>query len=231
MSRPPLSIVIPTFNAMPRLADCLTALVEGLGNGLVREAIIVDGASTDESGNLALDMGCRVIAVSPEARGRGQQLQAGAQAASGDWFLFLHADTVLLGDWVSVVGEHLSKSPETAAFFQLEFDKAGSGPQRVATMANWRAKVLGLPYGDQGLLISRQLYDEVGGYRAIALMEDVDIVRRLGRARLTPLRAIAQTSGAKFEQGGWWSIPARNLMLLVGYLLGVSPTTLRKLYK
>ncbi len=216
---------------MPKLVDCLAALVGGLSEGLVREAIIVDAGSTDQSAHLAADMGCKVITLPQHERGRGRQLQTGAQAASGDWLLFLHADTVLSDTWIAAIHRHMVHQPNKAAYFKLAFDQAGNGPNRVATLANWRARNLHLPYGDQGLLISRALYDAVGGYQALPLMEDVDIVRRLGAARLTVLEAIALTSGAKFQRGGWWAVPMRNLILVGAYFCGVSPDVLSRHYK
>jgi rSAM/selenodomain-associated transferase 2 len=231
MPRPPLSIIIPTLNAMPRLADCLAALVEGLSAGLLREAIVVDGSSDDSSAALAADMGCKVVVLAPEARGRGNQLRAGAAAASGDWLLFLHADTVLQAGWVAAVADHMTSNADKGAHFKLAFDAASPSAARVAGLANLRAKAWGLPYGDAGLLISRTLYDAIGGYGAMPLMEDVDIVRRLGRARLVALDCVAQTSAAKYERGGWWSVPTRNLMLLGAYHLGVKPEILAGWYK
>jgi rSAM/selenodomain-associated transferase 2 len=230
MSRPPLSIIIPTYNALPRLQDCLTALVGGLGASLVREAIVVDGGSQDESANLAADMGCRVLTLSAADRGRGAQLQTGAKVATGEWLLFLHGDTVLQEGWVSAVATHLVSTADKAGYFRLGFDRTGAGPSRVAALANLRSQVWGLPYGDQGLLISRVLYDQIGGYQAIALMEDVALVRQL-RGKLSQLNALATTSGAKFERGGWWAVPVRNLSLLAAYILGVGPETLAKWYR
>ena len=216
---------------MPKLLDCLAALMDGLGQDLVREAIVIDAASTDQSGDLAADMGCQVITLPAEQRGRGRQLQAGASAARGDWFLFLHADTVLSDTWAAEVAHHIATNPNKAAFFTLAFDQTGSGPKRVAALANLRARKLGLPYGDQGLLISRALYEEMGGYRDFPLMEDVDLVRRLTPARLTGLEAKAITSGSKYTHGGWWGVPLRNLILVSAYLCGVSPKTLAQYYK
>lgn len=231
MLRQGLSVIIPTFNAMPRLVDCLSALVEGVAVGLVREAIVVDGASSDASASLAADMGCKVIVAPPSDRGRGNQLRHGGASATCDWLLFLHADTVLHRGWVAQVDLHIAGDANVAAYFTLAFDQDGTGPKRVALLANLRARVLGLPYGDQGLLISRALYDQIGGYTDIPLMEDVALVRRLGAKRLKPLAAKAVTSGAKFAHGGWWAVPSRNLMLLAAYLLGVSPNILSKWYK
>ena len=216
---------------MPRLGDCLAALVIGLSDGLVREAIVVDGMSEDGSADLAADMGCKVIIVEPQARGRGAQLSRGYSAASGDWLLFLHGDTVLPDTWVDLVRNHISKSSDKVGYFKLGFDQTGPGPWRVAALANWRGRVLGLPYGDQGLLISRALYDQTGGYGDMPLMEDVDLVRRLGRSRLVQLEGVALTYGSKFVRGGWWAVPLRNLMLLGAYLIGVKPDVLARWYK
>ncbi len=231
MSRPPLSIIIPTLNAMPRLRACLAALVGGLSEGLVREAIVVDGTSDDDSANLARDMGCEVIILPAQERGRGRQLRRGGEVARGDWLLFLHADTVLQDGWVRAVSQHIASGSDKAAYFELAFDQVGSGPRRVAALANWRAATFGLPYGDQGLLISRALYNKLRGYQDMPLMEDVDLVRRIGRARVTQLHAIALTSGEKFVSGGWWAVPIRNLTILVAYFLGVKPDVLARWYK
>jgi rSAM/selenodomain-associated transferase 2 len=230
MQRAILSIIIPTYHAMPELADCLAALVEGLGTGLVREAIVVDGGSSDASVALATDMGCRVIVS--EVRGRGHQLHVGAQAATGEWLLFLHADTVLSAGWSAAVLAHVAQSqPHSVGYFKLAFSRGGGSAQRVAALANWRAAAFGLPYGDAGLLIRAAHYHRLGGYRPLALMEDVDLVRRIGKAHLRRLESVAATSPVKFERGGWWRMPLRNLTLLAGFLLGIHPTRLARWYK
>jgi rSAM/selenodomain-associated transferase 2 len=232
MSRPPLSIIIPTYNAMPRLGDCLAALVEGLSSGLVREAIVVDGGSQDFSAELAADMGCTVISLPATQRGRGQQLAGGARAASGDWLLFLHADTILEAGWSDVVARHIAQHNQTkAAYFQLAFASIAPSARRVAGLANWRAGALGLPYGDAGMLIARDHYDRLGGYQSLPLMEDVDLVRRIGGRNLVRLDSVALTSATKFERGGWWGVPLRNITLVGAYLLGMNPARLAKWYR
>jgi rSAM/selenodomain-associated transferase 2 len=232
MSRAPISVIIPSYQAMPRLTECLSALVEGLGAGLIREAIVVDAGSSDHSAALATDMGCRVIQIDETMRGRGFQLQQGAQAAAGDWLLFLHADTVLQVGWLQAVEAHIfGPDAAKAAYFQLAFNQTHKGARRVASLANLRAAILGLPYGDAGLLLPRKLYEAVGGYQNLALMEDVDLIRRIGKSRLVGLSAIAQTSGQKFERGGWVAVPLRNLVLASAFLLGMKPATLARLYR
>ena len=232
MQKAPLSIVIPTLNAMPHLVGCLTALVEGLVAGLVCEVIVVDGGSTDTTVALARDMGCNVVEVGVEARGRGAQLIAGYSAAKGDWLLFLHGDTILQAGWSAVVLAHLhGAEADKAGYFQLAFVSGGRRGRRVAALANWRAGAFGLPYGDAGLVISRTHYQRVGGYRTLTLMEDVDLVRKIGKGGLTGLPVVAQTSAAKYERGGWTLVPLRNLTLLAAFLIGVNPTTLAQWYK
>ena len=146
--------------------------------------------------------------------------------------MFLHADTRLSRGWARAAGRHAGdpRNRERAAVFRLAFDDKAPQARRVAGLANWRARVLGLPYGDQGLLISRSFYEGLGGYRPLVLMEDVDLVRRIGRRHLAHLEATALTSAARYRRDGWWRRPARNLLVLALYFLGVPPVRLRRLY-
>lgn len=224
-----LSIIIPVRNGGPRLADCLAALVPGAVDGLLRQVIVVDGGSTDTSTSLARDMGADVIETAP---GRGAQLAAGVAAARHEWILLLHGDTVLEDCWVDAVHTHIRTHGQCrAGWFTLAFNRGGGSARRVAALANWRAATFGLPYGDQGLLAHRTLLTSVGGIAPLPLMEDVDLVRRIGRGRLSRLDAVAETSARKFEAGGWWLVPMRNLMLLGLFLCGVSPARLARLYR
>jgi rSAM/selenodomain-associated transferase 2 len=224
-----LSIIIPVRNGGPRLADCLAALVPGAVDGLLRQVIVVDGGSTDASTSLARDMGADVIETAP---GRGAQLAAGVAAARHEWILLLHGDTVLNDSWVDAVHSHVRTHGQSrAGWFTLAFDRGGGSARRVAALANWRAATFGLPYGDQGLLVHRTLLTSVGGIAPLPLMEDVDLVRRIGRGRLSRLDAVAETSARKFEAGGWWFVPTRNLVLLGLFLCGVSPSRLARLYR
>ena len=98
-------------------------------------------------------------------------------------------------------------------------------------LVGWRTRRLGLPYGDQGLLISREFYLRLGGFRTIPLMEDVEIVRRIGRKNITVLKTRAVTSAIRYQRGGWWGRPVRNIFCLVLYFLGVSPRILLRIYR
>lgn len=223
----PISIVIPTLNAAGDLALCLESLLPGLAAGLVREVILCDGGSTDATLAMAEAAGCRIVTSSP---GRGSQLRTGAEAARGEWLLFLHADTSLSPDWVERVVAHMDRSPGKAAAFTLVYRSDAAQARWLARRANRRARWFGLPYGDQGLLIHRDLHDAVGGYPDQPLMEDVAIVRAIGRRRLVLLSAQARTSAAKYERDGWRRRAYSNAWLLIRYLLGASPESLAKKY-
>ena len=223
----PLSVVIPTLDAADRIGPCLGALSEGLMSGLIHELIIADGGSEDGIAELADALGARLVTA---PRGRGRQLAAGARAAHGDWFLFLHADTVLPPGWVEAVRAHIDAGPQRAGYFALRFDTPGPMARLVAGWANLRAALFALPYGDQGLLVSRLLYRQSGGYPEIPLMEDVALVRRIGQRRLTRLRATATTSAARYAAEGWLRRGWRNLTTLALYFLGVDPERLARRY-
>lgn len=222
-ARPRLSVVIPTLNAADSLAATLAALDPA------DETIVVDGGSRDGTVALARELGARVIETAP---GRGGQLAAGAVAATADWLLFLHADTVLSPGWRVVVDAHLSspRAAQRAACFRFRLDDGSPQARRLERWVALRVAVLALPYGDQGLLIHRALYDSVGGYRPLPLMEDVDLVRRLGRRRLTVLNASAVTSARRWRRDGWLRRSARNLLCLALFHIGVPAERIARLY-
>lgn len=223
-----LSIVIPTLNPGPRFGAVLAALVSGAVEGLVKEVVVADAGSTDRTLELAEEAGCRVIAAE---KGRGGQLRAGAAAAKGDWLLFLHADTVLSPDWVKAVAAHVARHPDKAGYFRLRFDDPSSTARLWEKGVALRCAVLGLPYGDQGLLVSRAVYDEAGGYPDQPLMEDVELVSRLGRGRLRLLHAEAETDADKFRRDGWLARSARNVFFLIAWGMGTDPREIARRYR
>ncbi len=224
----PLSVVIPTFNAEADLSGCLDALAMGLTEGLIREVIVVDGGSSDHSITLAYKWGARVIAAS--GKGRGRQLRTGGINAKGDWFLFLHADTQLSEGWPTEIRAHLNQFPEQAGAFKLQYRSNSKDARWLEKRANTRSKLFGLPYGDQGLLISRKQYEQLGGYSDFPLMEDVDLVRRIGKQQLRILDCHAMTSAEKYERDGWKKRARANAFLLLRYYLGASPQKLAQNY-
>jgi rSAM/selenodomain-associated transferase 2 len=226
-----LSIIIPTLNAAGSLAATLAALSAEIGTGGVPggvEVIVVDGGSGDGTAGIARHAGASVVTA---ARGRGVQLVAGAEAAAGQWLLFLHADTRPAPGWAHAVHRFMAGPNHLrAAVFRFALDDDTPAARRVELLVRWRCRLLALPYGDQGLLIARRLFDAIGGFRPLPLYEDVDIVRRIGRARLTVLEHRAVTSAERYRRSGYVLRPARNLFCLTLYYLGVPPTVLQRLY-
>jgi len=228
MEKTLLSVVIPTLNAASTLAATLDSLESQL-IGVDHEVIIADGASSDASRAISEEKGARLISV---ARGRGAQLAAGGDAARGDWLLFLHADTVLDESWRMEAAAFMASAGNTqrAGVFRLRFDDRARAARRLETIAAWRSQVLGLPYGDQGLLIARGFYDSIGGFRPLPLMEDVDIARRIGRRRFVHFDSPVFTSAERYRRSGYIRRSARNLTCLALFFIGVNSRFLVRFY-
>lgn len=224
-----ISVIIPTLNAAPHLPRTLQSLVAGVTGGIVKEVIVVDGGSDDHTLAIAEAAGCAIVRAE---RGRAKQLRAGAEAAKGKWLLFLHADTSLSSSWVEETERFIGapQSRKKAAAYKLAFDDTSAEAKRVVFWARLRARVMKLPYGDQGLLISRFFYDGIGGYPDIPLMEDVEIMRRIGPRRLVLFESHAVTSAEKYRRDGYDKRAWRNLGLMARYLMGADPVELAKAY-
>lgn len=224
-----LSVVIPTLDAARQLPAAAAALTPGVAQGLVKELIVSDGGSSDQTLEIADALGARIVRGD---RGRGRQLAAGAGAARAPWLLFLHADTVLEMGWERHAARFMERAgdPARAAAFTFAFDDDAREARAIARWVARRNRWLGLPYGDQGLLISRAHYDSLGGFRPLPLMEDVDLARRIGRRALVILEARAFTSADKYRRDGWRRRAWRNLGLVALFYLGVAPERIARLY-
>lgn len=222
-----LSIIIPTLNAEKELAVTLDTIAQAK---LASEIIIADGGSTDATPTIAAKAGAGFIAV---PGGRGPQLSAGAATAIGDWLLFLHADTRPQRGWGHIVQNFMADTGNRfqAGYFHFALNDAQPAARRLEALVRWRCKLFALPYGDQGLLISREFYDVLGGFAPMPLMEDVDIARRIGRNRLYPLPTAAVTSAERYLRHGYWLRPARNLLCISLYFCGFPPRLIAGLYE
>ncbi|MCI4665130.1 MAG: TIGR04283 family arsenosugar biosynthesis glycosyltransferase [Neomegalonema sp.] len=228
LMRARLSVVTPTLNAAGAVAPLFAQLAKGAVEGLVRELVVSDGGSTDDISEIAEQLGARF--VSGDA-GRGGQLRRGAAVATGEWLMFIHADSELPDGWIQAVEAHLDSEPDRAAVFRLAFDQNSFSARWVAGWANLRTRLFALPYGDQALLISRRLYDAVGGYPDIPIMEDVAIVRALGRKRLKVLPATLTTSAAKYRRDGWLRRGMKNWRCVALYFWGRDPRKILEKYQ
>lgn len=222
-----LSVIIPTLDAAATLPTTLAALAEG--RALIGEIIVADGGSRDATASIAAGEGARVVT---SARGRGAQLAAGADAATGEWLLFLHADTRPEPSWAADVTRFIADpgNRERAGYFSYRLDDTSPAARRMERIVAWRSRMLGLPYGDQGLILARAFYAAVGGFTPLVLMEDVALVRRIGRRRLVALKAGALTSATRYRREGYLWRSLRNLGCLTLYFLGLPPRIITRLY-
>lgn len=219
---------MPVLDEARRIALRLEELSQRIPG--IAEVIVVDGGSTD--GTQQVVSGLRGVRLMRSPRGRGRQMNAGARAASGDILLFLHADVSLPTDAVRWAREALSDPTVVAGAFRTwTIDDTGRswfGP--LLHLADVRSRYSGLPYGDQALFVRRDVFERVGGFPEIPLMEDLELsrrLRRLGRIRVVPARV--EVSGRRFVERPVFYTLLVNVFPLF-YRLGVGPETLRLLY-
>ncbi|MBT5434384.1 MAG: glycosyltransferase family 2 protein [Rhodospirillaceae bacterium] len=222
-----LTVIIPALNAATTLSVMLDQFL--VTADVDATVLVVDSGSNDATLEIAKS---RDVAVIQTERGRGSQMAAGGAAADRPWLLFLHADTRLQEGWDGAVARFIADTGESdrAAVFRLRFDDPSPAARRVEWIAARRSRWLGLPYGDQGLLISRAFYESLGGFRPLAIMEDVDMVRRIERRRLVTLSCDAVTSAVRYRRMGYTARMFRNLLCLTCYFLGMPPRWLLRLY-
>ncbi len=221
-----ISIVIPTLNE----AEALGRALDGLDFGPVNvELIVSDGGSTDATVSIATRHGARVIRGAP---GRGQQLRRGASIATGEVFLFLHADTRLATGALEAVRAALSEPNIVGGNFRLIFDGPTGFARWLTGFYAWIRR-RGFYYGDSVIFVRREVYDAVGGIRPIALMEDFDFIRRMERFGCTGCIAEppAVTSSRRFAGRRRWRIVLQWALIHLLYLLGVDPATLARIYR
>lgn len=213
----PLSVIIPTLNSERDLPSCLEGLLPGLEAGLIREVIVSDGGSQDSTAAIAGSAGAAVIEA---GAGREKCLRAGAEAARGEWFLFLDAGTTLSREWAERAGAHMAERPGAAATFRLKYKSDARAARRAEASANRRTDWLGLADFSQGLMIARALYKELGGIPDIPDYEIVRFQRVIGKRRLMLLDAEARASAVLFEQEGWRVKARHDGARLVRFLMG-----------
>jgi rSAM/selenodomain-associated transferase 2 len=226
-SPPPLSVVIPVrdeAHALPQLLADLAAAPQ-----LVRQVLVVDGGSRDATALVARLGGARVLA-SPA--GRGEQLRRGVEASDTPWLLLLHGDVRLPTGWPTLLQRAIARGEGRAWAFHLAIEGSDPALRLVERAVSLRSRWRGLPYGDQGLLISRHLHDRVGGLSPLPLMEDLEFALRLRRhCRPGLLPAALRVSDRRWRRLGVWQAVLANARLRRDWRRGVPPRELARRYE
>ncbi|MGI9073188.1 MAG: TIGR04283 family arsenosugar biosynthesis glycosyltransferase [Bryobacteraceae bacterium] len=220
-----VSIIVPTLNEQAHILATLTALQQLLGD---KEVLVVDGGSTDATVPLARSQGV-ILLEAP--KGRGPQMQAGALEAAGSVLWFVHADTIPPPTALTEIGRALEDEQVVGGNFGLLFDGSTRAARRLTAIYPV-LRLLGLCYGDSGIFVRKSVYEQVGGFRALALFEDLDLLRRLRRiGRFVHLPCLIVTSSRRFEQRNFALVWLHWTGLQFLYWCGVSPNLLARWYR
>jgi rSAM/selenodomain-associated transferase 2 len=223
--RQKLSIIIPVLNEADTIESTLSHL-EGVDN---LEIIVVGGGSTDGTVDLARSWGAKVIQT---RQGKAIQMNSGAAAAKGEVLVFLHADTRMPKDFVHHIHSALSQKNVVAGAFRLSIDSRAAGIRFIERMTDLRSRLLQLPYGDQALFMKKSIFEAIGGFADLPIMEDFILVRRLRRmGKIAILPAAVITSPRRWLHFGilktWWV----NQMIIIAFYLGIPPERLARWYR
>lgn len=219
-----ISVIIPTLNEEARIEG----LLRSLQNISTLEVIVSDGMSQDRTVEIAKRL---VAHVWTAPRGRASQMNEGARHATGEVLLFLHADTRLLPSAFDQLTSALGDPTIVGGAFSLCLESQAWGLRLIEAVTNLRARLFSFPYGDQAVFVRRSVFEEIGGYAELPLMEDLELVRRLKRrGRIVILPAKAITSARRWEKEGILYTTVRNWAVTILFFLGVSPTTLVRWY-
>ena len=224
-SHPRVSIIIPTLNEAGEIEKSLGRLPESD----TVEIVVVDGGSSDGTAILARKFGARVLSTAPS---KARQMNTGAADARGEVLVFLHADTCLPEHFEKEVLTTVNRKGVSAGAFTLSIDSEDPGLRFIERVANWRARLFQLPYGDQALFVSRQLFFEIGGFADCPIMEDVELVRRLKKiGKITILPDSVTTSPRRWQNLGVFKTWLLNQVILAAYFIGIPPQRLADWYR
>lgn len=223
--KPGISVIIPTLNE----AEGLGRVLAGIGKGDAAETIVVDGGSRDATCDIARRAGARVEEI---PGGRAAQQNAGAALAKGPLLLFLHGDTLLPDGFAPLIRRTLDHPSTVAGAFRFRTDLPGPGMRLVERAADFRSRVWQWPYGDQGLFMEKRVFDEMGGFAPLPIMEDFELVGRLRRrGALVTLPDPVVTSGRRWRQRGVFRTTLVNQVMIAGYFAGVPIGRLERFYR
>jgi len=221
-----VSVIIPVFNEVLAIQEALAKLQWLTEAG--HEVMLVDGGSVDESVALAQQGSVRVIR---SVKGRARQMNTGARQSSGDLLLFLHIDTILPRRGLGHLLESIKEGEDAWGRFDVRLSGEHKMYRLIETMMNWRSRITGIATGDQAIFITRDLFERVGGFPDIPLMEDVEISRRLKKLRRPIcMQDTVTTSSRRWEAGGIYRTMWLMWRLRFSYWMGSDPASLAQKY-
>ncbi|MDJ0572779.1 MAG: TIGR04283 family arsenosugar biosynthesis glycosyltransferase [Pleurocapsa sp. MO_192.B19] len=221
-----ISIIIPVLNEAAIIKQTLWVLQKNSGV----EIIVVDGGSKDNTVQIAQQTGVKVISVAE--KGRSGQMNAGANIAQGNILLFLHIDTQLPPNFLNLVVKTLKQPEVIAGAFELAIEGDDRSLRWIEMLVKMRSRFLSLPYGDQAIFTTKQVFADMGGFSDLPIMEDFELVQRLKRqGKIAIAPAAVTTSGRRWQNLGVWKTTLINQLVILGYYLGISPTKLRNFYR
>jgi rSAM/selenodomain-associated transferase 2 len=225
MKSPIISIVIPVLNEASSLKNTLPRVLEAEDV----QVIVVDGGSEDDTVAVAMSLGVKITASTP---GRAIQMNRGAQMATGEILLFLHGDTLLPLGYDAMIREGLGRPGVIAGAFELAISGELWGIRWIERLVRARSRLFSLPYGDQALFLKTSVFQAIGGFPALPIMEDFEFVQTLKkRGKITILPATVITSGRRWQKLGVVKTTLINQMIILGYYAGISPTRLVRWYR
>lgn len=223
-----ISVIIPTLNAAPHVLRTLAPLVDAVADGLVRQVIIADGGSSDDTVAVAEAAGCD---VAQSEQGRGKQIRAAVAASKGKFLFFLEPGVALRPGWIEETHGFCAsvQSRAHAGAFRLAFDDISPEAKRALFWARLRARVTSLPYAEQGVLMSRFFYDGLGGYPDLPRLADIEFARRIGAKRWHLFDSEAVAGAEKFLNADTGAL--NHIVLMGRHLIGGDPVELAKSYE
>lgn len=230
---PMVSLVVPVLGDQVHAARLLRQVpADPRVEVIVAQADLGTGTGAGHVPDLeALAPGRSDVKLIHSAPGRARQMNAGAALATGDWLLFLHADSILPDDWLATWANAVTPGA-VGGWFRFALDDQAWQARVLERGVALRVRLLRLPYGDQGLFLHRRAWTALGGFRDLPLMEDVDLVRRLTRlGPVVELPCAIATSPRRWHRDGWFRRSGRNLALLGLYFLGVPTARLARWYQ
>ncbi|MGK7891905.1 MAG: TIGR04283 family arsenosugar biosynthesis glycosyltransferase [Leptolyngbyaceae cyanobacterium] len=225
-----ISIIIPTLNEASHIVETLQPLQDASA-GTDIDIIVVDGGSTDATLTKvteAIDLKARVLTSTV---GRANQMNAGAAIATGEYLLFLHADTLLPPNFPDQVQAILVDPHNIAGAFELSIQGTDPRLRWIEWGIKWRSHLFQMPYGDQAIFLRASTFREMGGFPRIPIMEDYELICRLKKLGTVAIASHAATTSARrWQKLGLWQTTVLNQLIILGYKLGIPPSTLIKWY-